>query len=202
MNRNHVVGGAVVAAVVVMAGLSFAAVPLYDLFCRVTGFAGTPGIAASAPGGAGHAITVRFNADVAPGLPWRFEPVERQLTVETGASVLAFYRATNDGAEPVTGTATFNVTPLQAGQYVQKIDCFCFEEQRLFPGQTVDMPLTFYVDPAIAADRATREVTAVTLSYTFFGADEASPDATIAFAAPVPAAAASSPEESLRGSHP
>ncbi|MCY3596956.1 MAG: cytochrome c oxidase assembly protein [Rhodospirillales bacterium] len=202
MNRNHVVGGAVVAAVVVMAGLSFAAVPLYDLFCRVTGFAGTPGIAASAPGGAGHAITVRFNADVAPGLPWRFEPVERQLTVETGASVLAFYRATNDGAEPVTGTATFNVTPLQAGQYVQKIDCFCFEEQRLDPGQTVDMPLTFYVDPAIAADRATREVTAVTLSYTFFGADEANPDATIAFAAPVPAAAASSPEESLRGSHP
>lgn len=202
MNRNHVVGGMVVAAVVVMAGLSFAAVPLYDLFCRVTGFAGTPGVAASAPGGAGHAITVRFNADVAPGLPWRFEPVERQLTVETGASVLAFYRATNDGAEPVTGTATFNVTPLQAGQYVQKIDCFCFEEQRLDPGQTVDMPLTFYVDPAIAADRATREVTAVTLSYTFFGADEANPDATIAFAAPVPAAAASSPEESLRGSHP
>jgi len=202
MNRNHVVGGMVVAAVVVMAGLSFAAVPLYDLFCRVTGFAGTPGVAASAPGGAGHAITVRFNADVAPGLPWRFEPVERQVTVETGASVLAFYRATNDGAEPVTGTATFNVTPLQAGQYVQKIDCFCFEEQRLDPGQTVDMPLTFYVDPAIAADRATREVTAVTLSYTFFGADEANPDATIAFAAPVPAAAASSPEESLRGSHP
>ena len=202
MNRNHVVGGMVVAAVVVMAGLSFAAVPLYDLFCRVTGFAGTPGVAASAPGGAGHAITVRFNADVAPGLPWRFEPVERQLTVETGASVLAFYRATNDGAEPVTGTATFNVTPLQAGQYVQKIDCFCFEEQRLDPGQTVDMPLTFYVDPEIAADRATREVTAVTLSYTFFGADEANPDPTVAFAAPVPAAAASSPEESLRGSHP
>ena len=202
MNRNHAVGGMVVVAVVVMAGLSFAAVPLYDLFCRVTGFAGTPGVAASAPGGAGHAVTVRFNADVAPGLPWRFEPVERQLTVEAGGSVLAFYRATNDGAEPVTGTATFNVTPLQAGQYVQKIDCFCFEEQRLDPGQTVDMPLTFYVDPAIAADRATREVTAVTLSYTFFGADEANPDATIAFAAPVPAAAASSPEESLRGSHP
>ena len=202
MNRNHVVGGMVVAAVVVMAGLSFAAVPLYDLFCRVTGFAGTPGVAASAPGGAGHAITVRFNADVAPGLPWRFAPVERQLTVETGASVLAFYRATNDGAEPVTGTATFNVTPLKAGQYVQKIDCFCFEEQRLDPGQTVDMPLTFYVDPAIAADRATREVTAVTLSYTFFGADEANPDPTVALAAPVPAAAASSPEESLRGSHP
>lgn len=202
MNRNHVVGGMVVAAVVVMAGLSFAAVPLYDLFCRVTGFAGTPGVAASAPGGAGHAITVRFNADVAPGLPWRFAPVERQLTVETGASVLAFYRATNDGTEPVTGTATFNVTPLQAGQYVQKIDCFCFEEQRLDPGQTVDMPLTFYVDPEIAANRATREVTAVTLSYTFFGADEANPDPTVALAAPVPAAAASSPEESLRGSHP
>ncbi|MCY3701770.1 MAG: cytochrome c oxidase assembly protein [Rhodospirillales bacterium] len=202
MNRNHAVGGMVVVAVVVMAGLSFAAVPLYDLFCRVTGFAGTPGVAASAPGGAGHAVTVRFNADVAPGLPWRFEPVERQLTVEAGASVLAFYRATNDGTEPVTGTATFNVTPLKAGQYVQKIDCFCFEEQRLDPGQTVDMPLTFYVDPEIAADRATREVTAVTLSYTFFGADETNPDPTVAFAAPVPAAAASSPEESLRGSHP
>lgn len=202
MNRNHAVGGMVVVAVVVMGGLSFAAVPLYDLFCRVTGFAGTPGVAASAPGGAGHAITVRFNADVAPGLPWRFVPVERQLTVETGASVLAFYRATNDGTEPVTGTATFNVTPLKAGQYVQKIDCFCFEEQRLDPGQTVDMPLTFYVDPEIAADRATQEVTAVTLSYTFFGADEANTDATVAFATPVPAAAASSPEESLRGSHP
>ena len=202
MNRNHAVGGLVVVVVALMTGLSFAAVPLYDLFCRVTGFAGTPGVAASAPGGAGYVMTVRFNADVAPGLPWRFEPVERQLAVEAGTSVLAFYRATNHGTAPVTGTATFNVTPLKAGQYVQKIDCFCFEEQRLEAGQTIDMPLTFYVDPEIATDPSTREVTTVTLSYTFFGAGEANPDASVAFAAPVPAAAASSPEESLRGSHP
>ena len=201
MNRNHAVGGLVAAAVVLMAGLSFAAVPLYDLFCRVTGFAGTPGVAAGAPGGAGVAMTVRFNADVAPGLPWRFEPVDRQLAVEAGTSVLAYYRATNDGAEPVTGTATFNVTPLKAGRYVQKIDCFCFEEQRLEPGQSVDMPLTFYVDPAIATDPSTREVTTVTLSYTFFGAGEANPDASVALAVPAPAAAGSA-EESLRGSHP
>ncbi len=186
MTRNQAVGGLVAAAVVVMTGLSFAAVPLYDLFCRVTGFAGTPGVAAQAPGGAGYPVTVRFNADVSPGLPWRFAPVEQTVRVEAGRSVLAFYRVTNDGPEPVTGTATFNVTPLKVGQYVQKIDCFCFEEQRLEPGQTVDMPLTFYVDPEIAVDPATQEVTTVTLSYTFFRAGAPYRDASVASA---PAAA-------------
>lgn len=202
MTRNHAVGGLVVLGVVAMAGLSFAAVPLYDLFCRVTGFAGTPGVSAAAPGASGHSMTVRFNADVARDLPWRFEPVDRQLTVDAGESVLAFYRATNDGAEPITGTATFNVTPLKVGQYVQKIDCFCFEEQRLEPGQTVDMPLTFYVDPEIATDLSTREVTTVTLSYTFFEAVGSDSDVSGALAAPMPADAVRSPEESLRGSQP
>ena len=202
MTRNHTVGGLVVLGVVAMAGLSFAAVPLYDLFCRVTGFAGTPGVSTTAPGASGLPMTVRFNADVARDLPWRFEPVNRQLTVEAGESVLAFYRATNDGTEPVTGTATFNVTPLKAGQYVQKIDCFCFEEQRLEPGQTVDMPLTFYVDPEIATDPTTREVTTVTLSYTFFEAGGSDSDVSVALAAPVPAVAVRSPEASLRGSQP
>ncbi len=197
MNRNLAVGGAVAAAVVLMAGLSFAAVPLYDLFCRVTGFAGTPGVAVRAPGGAGLPMTVRFNADVAPGLPWRFQPVDRELQVEAGRSVLAFYRVTNDGRGPVTGTATFNVTPLKVGQYVRKIDCFCFEEQRLDPGQTVDMPLTFYVDPEIASDPATQEVTTVTLSYTFFRAAGPGPNAPSASAGPAPAAASPGPQEPI-----
>ncbi len=202
MTRNQTVGTLVALCVALMVGVSFAAVPLYDLFCRVTGFAGTPGVADHAPGGTGQVITVRFNADTAPGLPWRFEPVEKTVTAETGASILAFYRVTNEGSQPVTGTATFNVTPLKVGQYVQKIDCFCFVEQRLEPGQTVDMPLTFYVDPAMTTDAATREVTTVTLSYTFFDASPGDPDSSVARLAPMPAGEAGTSDESSRGSRP
>lgn len=159
--------------VVVMIGLSFAAVPLYRWICQVTGFGGTTMRADKAPGVVGErVVTVRFNADVASnGLPWRFEAVERQVNVRVGEERLAFYRATNTGDVPVIGTATYNVTPHKAAPYFSKIACFCFVEQELKPGESMDMPVSFFVDPAIVDDPKLRGVTTITLSYTFFRAD-------------------------------
>ena len=150
--RNRRVAAALVAVPVAMGALAWASAPLYRLFCQVTGFGGTPGIAAEAPQAAADApsIEIRFNADIAPDLDWRFGPVERAVTVRLGEPVLAFYRAENLGDEPVTGAATFNVTPLKAGAYFSKIDCFCFTEQRLGPGESADMPVSFFIDPEIA----------------------------------------------------
>ena len=154
-------------------GLAYAAVPLYRLFCQVTGFGGTPQVAAAAPTGAlERRMTIRFNADVDPALPWSFQPVEREVTVRVGEQSLAFYRATNQGREPVVGTATFNVTPHKAGSYFDKIDCFCFAEQRLEPGETADLPVSFFIDPEIVKDRKLDDVSTITLSYTFFRAQE------------------------------
>lgn len=169
--KNRRIALSCAAVVAGMVGLTFASAPLYDLFCRVTGFAGTPLRAASAPGAteAGEAlITVRFNSDIAPGMPWRFQPVQREVRVKPGEEMLIFYRASNPTAEPVSGQASFNVTPEKAGQYFNKIACFCFTEQRLEPGQSVDMPVSFFVDPDILKDPKTRDVTTITLSYTFF----------------------------------
>lgn len=168
--RNRRLALACSAVVAGMVGLTFASAPLYDLFCRVTGFAGTPMRADAAPGApAGQAtVAVRFNADIAPGLPWRFQPVQREVRVPPGEETLVFYRATNTSDRPVVGQASFNVTPEKAGQYFSKIACFCFEEQTLAPGQSVDMPVSFYVDPALLTDPKTRDVTTITLSYTFF----------------------------------
>jgi len=157
------------AVVLGMIGLSFAAVPLYDMFCRVTGYGGTTQRAERAPDKPGEkVVTVRFNADIARGLPWKFEPVDREVRVTVGEERLAFYRATNTSDRPIIGQASYNVSPDKAGIYFNKVACFCFTEQRLEPGQTVEMPVSFFVDPSIATDRATRDVNTITLSYTFF----------------------------------
>lgn len=171
--RNRRVGliaGGVAAA---MVGAAFASAPLYDLFCRVTGYAGTTQVAARAPDKAGErVVTIRFNGDVARGMPWNFRPEQLEMQVKVGEENLAFYRAVNRTNRAVTGTATFNVQPDQAGIYFQKIACFCFTEQTLEPGQSVDMPVSFFVDPAFAEDPKMARVNTITLSYTFFEAPE------------------------------
>ncbi len=169
--KNRRIALSCAAVVAGMVGLTFASAPLYDLFCRVTGFAGTPLRAASAPGATDAetaTITVRFNSDISPGLPWQFQPVQREVRVKPGEETLIFYRASNQTTQAVSGQASFNVTPEKAGQYFNKIACFCFTEQRLEPGQSVDMPVSFFVDPDILKDPKTRDVTTITLSYTFF----------------------------------
>ncbi len=165
--------------VAVMVGVSFASVPLYRLFCQVTGFGGTTQIAASAPSEMGErVIKVRFNADVNPKLPWAFQPAQREVTLRVGESGLAFYRARNLAARPSVGVSTFNVTPQKAGPYFNKVQCFCFEEQTLQPGQEVDMAVSFFVDPAIADDPNLDDVKTITLSYTFFASLDDRPDDT------------------------
>jgi cytochrome c oxidase assembly protein subunit 11 len=153
-------------------------VPLYRLFCQVTGYGGTTRTADGATGEVlDRVITIRFNADIDPGLPWRFQPAARKMDVRVGEPQLAFYDATSKADAPVAGTATFNVTPAKAGQYFVKIDCFCFTEQTLAAGESVKMPVQFYVDPAIARDRNLDDVSTITLSYTFFKALEQGGDA-------------------------
>lgn len=156
-----------------MLGLAYAAVPLYAMFCQVTGFAGTTQ-RAERPSEAvlDRVVTVRFDSNVAPGLGWAFEPVQHKLDVKIGESALAFYRAENTSGRPITGMATFNVTPESAGSYFNKVECFCFQEQRLDPGQSIDMPVSFFVDPAIVDDKSAGALTQITLSYTFYPAVE------------------------------
>lgn len=161
-----------------MVGVGFAAVPLYDLFCRVTGFAGTTmqaseGEAAAVRAVAGKTMSVRFDSNVAPGVPLRFRPERPTETVTVGARDMMIFLAKNESAAPVTVSATFNVTPSIAGPYFAKIQCFCFTEQRLEPGEEVRMPVVYYVDPALLDDREAREVQEITLSYTFFAVDAA-----------------------------
>ncbi len=152
-----------------MGTLTAYAVPLYQLFCRVTGYGGTTQVATGpADEVLDRKIVVRFNADVNGGMPWRFEPAQGAVTVRVGESTLAFYRARSLAARTIVGQATFNVTPAKAGRYFTKVDCFCFTEQALEPGATVDLPVQFYIDPAIARDRNLDDVTTITLSYTFF----------------------------------
>ncbi|MBO6783484.1 MAG: cytochrome c oxidase assembly protein [Alphaproteobacteria bacterium] len=168
-NRRVLLG--VVAGVIGMNGLAYAMVPAYRAFCQQFGFAGTPLVEATAPAPDAvieRPITVRFDSNTEPALPWRFKPVQRQIDLKVGETGLAFFEAVNRHETPVSGTATFNVTPLKAAPYFVKIECFCFTEQTLEPGQAVQMPVTFYVDPAIAEDRHMDDVTAITLSYTFF----------------------------------
>lgn len=158
-----------------MVGMAFAAVPLYRLFCQVTGYGGTPGIEAAAPAPAtagAPKITVRFDANVNSDLPWRFRPAQTAVTVPVGEETLVFYTARNDSDVPVTGTATFNVTPYKAGPYFSKVQCFCFTEQRLEPGEDVSMAVSFFVDPEILKDPNTTDVKTITLSYTFFRASD------------------------------
>ena len=158
-----------------MTGLAFAAVPLYRAFCEATGFAGTPlrDEGGQAPGDVGHMISVRFDANTSPSLPWRFRPVDTQRRIAIGARNIALFEARNLSSRAVTGQAVFNVTPAQAARYFTKIQCFCFTEQRLTPGQDVQMPVVFYVDPAILTDPDTRDIHEITLSYTFYPVDRA-----------------------------
>ncbi len=150
-----------------MVALSFAAVPLYRLFCAVTGYGGTPQIAAAAPAAVEQKITVRFDANVAGGMPWVFE-APKPVEVALGESAIVAYKGRNPTDRPILGTATYNVTPLQAGQYFNKIQCFCFTEQLLMPGEEKEFPVTFFVDPLIADDPDNSRTHAITLSYTFF----------------------------------
>jgi len=161
-----------VGVVVVMGSLSYAAVPFYDWFCRVTGFGGTTGVA-SAPSDQilDQTIKVRFDASKERGMPWDFVPQQREMTVRLGETGLAFYEAYNPTNRPVAGTASYNVTPYAAGGYFTKIECFCFQEQVLQPGERVQMPVTFYVDPEILQDREGKFVKVITLSYTFHETD-------------------------------
>ncbi|HLI12989.1 MAG TPA: cytochrome c oxidase assembly protein [Alphaproteobacteria bacterium] len=152
-----------------MVGLSFAAVPLYRAFCQATGYGGTTQRAQAAPGAASdRVVVVRFDSAVNPELPWRFEPAQGPVTVRLGEPTTVFYRATNLSGETTIGQASFNVTPLKAGLYFDKIQCFCFSEQRLDPGQSAEMPVTFFVDPDMLKDRNLDDVSTITLSYTFF----------------------------------
>jgi cytochrome c oxidase assembly protein subunit 11 len=154
-----------------MVGLAYASVPLYKLFCQVTGFAGTPSVAATAPAVMGErVVTVRFNADVQSNLPWRFQPAQAPMRVRVGEPGLAFYRAENLSDSALVGTASFNVTPLKAGAYFTKVECFCFREQVLGPGQSADLAVSFFIDPAIAEDPDMADVHTITLSYMFFDA--------------------------------
>ncbi len=169
--KNRRVGVMAALIAVAMIALGFAAVPLYRLFCQVTGFAGTTQRAegAQAPGAVvGKMIDVRFDANVAPGLGWTFRPEKTVMRVAVGARQMAFFEAINDTDQTVTGSATFNVTPDQTGQYFTKIQCFCFTEQTLKPGERVRMPVIFYVDPKLVDDPDARSISEITLSYTFF----------------------------------
>ena len=166
--KNRRVVGALCSVVVCMVGMSYAAVPLYDLFCRVTGFAGTTQVAKERSETlTSRPMKIRFDA-MANNIEWAFQPAQRQIELKVGENGMAFYRATNLSDKPLTGTATFNVTPLKVGAYFSKVECFCFTEQTLQPGETVEMPVAFFVDPEIADDPNLNDIKTITLSYTFF----------------------------------
>lgn len=159
----------IVGTVLGMTAMAWAAVPLYDWFCRVTGYGGTTQQAVAAPDVIlDRTVTVRFDASVSSGMPWAFKPAQTTQDIRIGETGLAFYEATNPTDRPVTGTASFNVTPLSMGAYFSKIECFCFTEQTLQPGESVMMPVTYYVDPEMVDDFETESVHTITLSYTFF----------------------------------
>ena len=157
------------AGLAVMGALTAASPQLYRIFCQVTGYGGTTQRATAAPGQIlDRTITVRFDANVSPNLPWTFEPVVNTMDVKIGENALAFYRATNNSDQPLKGTAAFNVAPDTMGLYFSKIECFCFTEQLLQPGQTVEMPVTFFVDPKMVDDKDTQGLSNITLSYVFY----------------------------------
>jgi cytochrome c oxidase assembly protein subunit 11 len=167
--RNTVLATVVVAVIIGMVGMSFAAIPLYRMFCAATGYGGTPSIGlAAAPGSNGQTIRVRFNADTNPGLPWTFSPDQTEVSLALGDEQVAFYHATNKSSRPVTGMALYNVTPEKVGKYFHKTACFCFNKQTLSGNQSMEFPVSFWVDPAIRTDPNTADVKVITLSYTFF----------------------------------
>jgi cytochrome c oxidase assembly protein subunit 11 len=171
--RHRKVAATAAAGALAMLGAAYAAVPLYTLFCQTTGFGGTP---LRATQGADkvldRTIRIRFDANTGGGLPWKFEPVQRTMEVRIGETSLAFYRATNRSDKAITGSAVFNVAPDSAGGFFNKIACFCFTEQRLDAGETVEMPVSFFIDPAIVDDKDARGLTDITLSYTFYPVEQ------------------------------
>ena len=170
-DKNARVAWTMVAIVGGMLALAYAAVPLYEIFCKATGFAGTPVVAQEGERPVlERTVTVRFDSNVDPNLPWRFQPLEREVKVKLGEEKLVFFRATNVSQRPIVGTATYNITPERTGRWFDKIQCFCFTEQLLKPGQSVEMPVTFFVDPEMAKDRRYDDIRTITLSYTFFEA--------------------------------
>lgn len=176
--RNLRTGAFAFAGALAMLGLGYASVPLYRLFCQVTGFGGTTMVASeskaeqAAAAATGQKISIRFDATAAMGMPWTFRPTQATDTVTIGERDIATYIARNDSDQPITGMATFNVEPEQAGKYFNKIQCFCFTEQTLQPGQEVTMPVLYFVDPAMLDDPNMKGVEQITLSYTFHRAEE------------------------------
>jgi cytochrome c oxidase assembly protein subunit 11 len=172
IRKNARTGLTVLAVVAFMIGLSFASVPLYSLFCRVTGFDGSPVVSEALPDKIiDREVTIRFNADTGRGMPWEFRPEMKEIRVRLGQKGLASFMAHNRLNKATSGTALYNVTPSKAGKYFHKIQCFCFDRQTLEPGQRVDMPVVFYIDPAMNDDPNMADVNEITLSYTFYEAD-------------------------------
>jgi cytochrome c oxidase assembly protein subunit 11 len=171
MSRTNRTALLAVLGICFMSGLAWASVPLYRMFCQATGLNGTTGRALRAPGAVDGKVVVAFDANVAKGLKWTFKPENEQEEIAIGARDMAFFTATNNSTQPITGTATFNVMPAQAGVYFKKIQCFCFTQQTLKPGETVRMPVIFFVDPAILKDPDARDIQTITLSYTFYPVD-------------------------------
>jgi len=171
--RDMIVAASCGVFVAAMVGLAYASVPFYDWFCRATGFGGKPQIATSGPQGTlGRAVTVRFDANVAGGLPWRFEPEQNAIEVKLGEVVTVNFMVTNLSARETLGQAAYNVAPPTTGAYFNKINCFCFTEQRLGPGEKREMPVVFYVDPALAKDSELDDLNTITLSYSFYAVRE------------------------------
>ncbi len=167
--RNNRVAGMAVLFSVAMLGAAYAAVPLYKLFCQATGFGGTPARAAAGSSQVvNRIVTVRFDANTDAGLPWTFTPVMPQQSLKVGENKLAFFTAQNNSREIITGSATFNVSPDIVGQYFTKVQCFCFSEQKLQPGEKITMPVSYYIDPRIMQDATARDISEITLSYTFY----------------------------------
>ena len=170
LTRDAVVASICGFVVVLMLGASYAAVPFYNWFCRATGFNGTTQVATSAPTAAPlqRTVAVRFDSNVAGGLPWKFEPEQTEIQIKIGEVVTVYYTVTNQSARTTTGQAAYNVAPLTVGSYFEKINCFCFTEQTMAPGETREMPVVFYVDPSIVKDSDNDTLNTVTLSYTFY----------------------------------
>jgi cytochrome c oxidase assembly protein subunit 11 len=174
-DKRALVGLVLAGVVAGMVGLSFAAVPLYRMFCQVTGFGGTPQVAEAAPSTVlNRTIKVRFDTNVDKDLPWEFKSEQRAVDVRIGESALVFFKAHNPTDKPVSGTAGFNVAPEIAGRYFAKIECFCFQQQTLAARQSIDMPVTFFVDPKIVEDESAKNIEEITLSYTFYRSDDSS----------------------------
>jgi cytochrome c oxidase assembly protein subunit 11 len=178
ITRNSAVFASCFAVVIGMVGMSYAAVPLYYMFCRATGYGGTPSRADAAPGIVGtREFTVRFDTNVDAQLPWSFAPEQRAVKVKAGENRLVYFRAENHSDKPIVGHAAFNVAPDNAARYFNKIQCFCFTEQRLEAGESVEMPVSFFVSPTILKDHGNDTVTDITLSYTFYPATNQKTDA-------------------------